>query len=649
MRITPLVEAVLPLNRCRWQVSQRATGGLFPSRIVGMLVASVLVIEMNDTIKLPREAGTTPLEAPVEVQALPTSKEARPLGWFDTLAQPIFAIPALAVFSALIFIVNLGGYPFYTKGEPREAVTVLAMATGGGVILPMRAGIELPSKPLLMHWTAALLAMLFGAVNEWTVRLPSALFGLAGVLACYYYVRPLFSARAALIAALILATSMQYLQSATGARVDMTLTLFMEVAFFEFILIGEGLTGRRSLLYVAIALAVLAKGPVGLVLPGAVALIWVAVQWRWGLIGDLKIARGAAIVAILAGWWYVAASIIGGRAFIEKQLIAENFVRFVGASDFHEGHAHAFYYLEGALTGGFMPWTPILALVVWRALRAPRKADSRLMYLLTWFVVVLGFYSFSHSKRGVYLLPLYPALATITALYLVDAIDAPATSARLVGFFSSLYGAALAIAGAAALLSLSMLWLLPSESAAVFRDCGISELEFTHVLRASAASRVYLSIAIPLAAMAMGIFLLRSSKAAHKMTLAIAGGIGLLALAANVMVVPAIANTLALKTFTADALKIVDDHPLGYLLDMNYDVAFYSRRVVPIVLFKNAGKFDYLLCWESIWAQQQPASARAQYQVIMTSNPTELDGSGRMLLLKRVTAPPNPGSSDLNV
>jgi hypothetical protein len=591
---------------------------------------------------------TGPLETPAQVQVSPIHEEAPHLGWLGTLAQPIVAIPALTIFCALMFLVNLGGYPFYTKGDPREAVTVLAIATGGGVILPMRAGIELPSKPLLMHWIAALLAMLFGGVNEWTVRLPSALFGLAGVLVCYDYVRRLFSARAALIAALVLATSIQYLQSATGARVDMTLTVFMEVAFFEFILIGEGLTRRRSLLYVAIALAVLAKGPVGLVLPGAVALLWIAVQWRWDLIRDLRLARGMAIVALLAGWWYLAASIIGGKAFIEKQLIAENFVRFVGAADFHEGHAHAFYYLEGALIGGFMPWTPILALVIWRALRAPRKADSRLIYLLIWFVVVLGFYSFSHSKRGVYLLPLYPALATISALYLVDAIDAPATSARLVAFFSSLYGAVFASVGAAALLALVMLWLWRSAIAALFRTCGIDELDFTQALRASAASRMYLSIAIPLAAIATGIFLLRSLRAAHKMTLAIAGGIGLLALAANVVVVPAIASTLALKTFTADALKVVQDHPLGYLLDMDYDVAFYSRRVVPIVLFKDAARFEYLMSWENIWTQQ-PATAHAQYQVIMTSNPTELDGSGRMLLLKRVTPAENPKSSHLNV
>jgi 4-amino-4-deoxy-L-arabinose transferase-like glycosyltransferase len=602
---------------------------------------------MNETTNISSEIGTTPLETPVEIQAHPVA-EVRPRGWLDTLAQPIIAIPLLTIFGALIFLVNLGGYPFYTKGEPREAVTVLAMATGGGVILPMRAGIELPSKPLLMHWVAALLSMLLGGVSEWTVRMPSALFGLAGVLACYYYVRRLFSPRAALISALILATSIQYLQSATGARVDMTLTFFMEVAFFEFLLIGEGLTRRRNLLYVAIALAVLAKGPVGLVLPGAVALVWIAVQWRWQLLRDLKLTRGAAIVAVLAGWWYVAASIIGGRAFIEKQLIAENFVRFVGAADFHEGHAHAFYYLEGALTGGFLPWTPILALVIWRSLRAPLKADSRLVYLVIWFAVVLGFYSFSHSKRGVYLLPLYPALATITALYLVDAIDAPSPTARMIGFFSSLYGCALAIAGGAALLGLAMLRVWPPALAAILRVAGINEVTFIAALRAVTSSQWALSFAIPIAAMGLGLYLLKAKSAAHKMTLAIAAGMGLLAIAANTIIVPAIANTSSLKTFTADMLKTVDGHPVGYLLDMDYDVAFYSRQTIPIVLPKDADKFDYLVCWENIWAQQ-PASARSQFQVVMTSNPTELDGSGRMLLLRRIAAPAAPNSTDVNV
>jgi 4-amino-4-deoxy-L-arabinose transferase-like glycosyltransferase len=601
---------------------------------------------MSETTKIGDEAVTAALEMPAD-EPHAASDTAAAL-WFDNLARPIVAIPLLLVFSALLFGVNLGGYPLYTKGEPREAVTVLAMVSGGGVILPMRAGVELPSKPLLMHWFAALLSILAGGISEWTIRLPSAIFASAGVFACYYYARRLFENRSALVAALMLATSILYLQTGTGARVDMTLSFFMEVAFFEFISIGEGLTRRRNLLYVAIAMAVLAKGPVGLVLPGAVALVWIAMQWRWDLIRDLRLARGVAIVAILAGWWYVAASTIGGKAFIEKQLIAENLIRFVGASQFHEGHAHPFYYLEGALAGGFLPWTPLLALVIWRALRAPRRLDSRISYLLIWIVVVLAFYSFSHSKRGVYLLPLYPALATLTALYIVDAIDAPASTERLVTFFSRLYGAALALVGIAVLLALVMLHIFPPALASILRPLIAIEAAFTDALHAVIASYLPIAIAIPLAAVALGVYLVGSAKSPHKLTLAIAGGIGLIALAANLIVVPAIANTLSLKDFTADAIKTVGDHPVAYLLDMDYDAAFYSRRTIPIVNFQEPNKPEYLFCWDSIWAQPA-AGVQHDYQIIMTSNPTSLDGSDRLLLLKKITAPAKPTSNDFNV
>jgi Dolichyl-phosphate-mannose-protein mannosyltransferase len=598
--------------------------------------------EMNETTNIAGRAATAPLESPREdAETDGTQHDSRPAGFLDALSKPIVALPSLTIFFAILYFLNLGSYPLYTKGEPREAVTILDIVSGGGVILPMRAGIEIPSKPLLMHWIAAIISIAAGAVNEWAVRFPSALFAIAGVLVCYYYVRRLFNERAAFVAALILGTAVEYLQAATAARVDMTLTFFMEVAFFEFLLIGEGLTRRRTLLYVALAMAVLTKGPVGLVIPGAVALIWIAMQWRWSLLRDLSLARGAIIVAILAGWWYVAASIIGGRAFIEKQLIAENVVRFVGAANFHEGHQHPFYYLEAALAGGFMPWTPIFAIMIWRALRSPLKAGSRLNYLVIWFAIVLIFYSFAHSKRGVYLFSLYPALATMMALYIVDATDKPQSSARLVAFLSSLYGAALVIAGGLALLAVAMLWAWPSGVAAILELLRVSYRGFTDTLRAAASSELALSVFIPVATLALGAYLLRSAKGAHKMAVGVAAGMGLLAVAANAVVVPAIANSLSLKAFTADAMKTVDDQSLGYLLDMDYDVVFYSRRNFPIVMFKDPGKPDFLMCSENIW-QSAPAELRGDYQSVMTSNPTELDGSGRMLLLKKVPAPGPP-------
>ena len=127
------------------------------------------------------------------------------------------------------------------------------------------------------------------------------------MLVCYRYVRRLFDDVIALIAALILATTFQYLQAGTGARVDMTLTFFMEVAFFEFILIAEGLTRRRMLLYLAIALAVLDQGSRRPDLPGLVALIWIALEKRWNFLRRMNLIRGAIVVLVLAGGWYLAA------------------------------------------------------------------------------------------------------------------------------------------------------------------------------------------------------------------------------------------------------------------------------------------------------------------------------------------------------
>lgn len=593
---------------------------------------------MNETVNI--GAATAPIanrgardQAAVRAETAPAS------GWFDLLAAPRLAYPTLAILGAVIFIINLGGYPLYTKGEPREAVTVFDIVSGGGIVLPMRAGVEVPSKPLLMHWLAATASILMGRVDEWSVRLPSALLAIAGILACYGYLRRLFNDRAGLIAALILGTSVQYLQAGSGARVDTTLTFFMEIAFFEFIMIAEGMRRRPYLMYFAIAMAVLSKGPVGLVLPAAVAAAWIVMERRWALIRELDLGRGAIIVAVLAGWWYVAASVIGGRAFIDKQLLAENIVRFFGARQFHEGHAHPFYYLELALMAGMLPWTPLFAIAAVRAVRMPRQTDSRLKYLLVWLVVVLAFYSFAHSKRGVYLLGLYPALAGIVAIYLEDAIhEPPGVLPRLL---SRGYGAAFALAGVGALAGLAMLWLWPSALAAIFGWFGISDPDFITTLRAGASGYLVLSIAIPIATAAVGMYLLRSVGGVRALTVAVAVAMALIAVAANLVVVPAIANALSLKNFAADVVRAIDGHEAAYLTALDYDVAFYSRRNIPIIAMRASGKPEYLISWEKV-AHEMPPADRAQYETVLTSNPTALDNTGRMVLLRRKSTQPAP-------
>jgi 4-amino-4-deoxy-L-arabinose transferase-like glycosyltransferase len=566
--------------------------------------------------------------------------DARIPHWLATITAPRNALPLLMIATIALYLVNLGGYPLYTKGEPREAVTIYDIVHGGGWILPARAGVEIPSKPLLMHWLAALVSLVTG-VTEFSVRLPTAALGIGGVLACYFYGRRLFDNVSAFFAALIMGTTAQYLQAATGARVDMTLTFFMELAFFEFILMAEGLTRRRMLFYLAIACAILTKGPVGGALPVLVAIIWIALRGRWNVVRNLALVRGAIVVIVLAGGWYLGALIEGGEGFFRKQILAENLYRVVGGATVHEPHAHPFYYMEGALLAGFMPWTIVAPIAIVEAVRRPRALDSRLLYIIVWFVAVLIFYNLPQSKRGVYLLALYPALASILGIYLAEAIVFRETACRWIVGTTRVVGIATVTAAAGALAALAILARSPELLRTALVPFDIEAPGFLTMLIAAVNAGRIVSIGVPMIALAIGIWLALSRAAIERLVLAMGVTMVLIALAANVVVVPAIANTLSLKNFTIEAMKEVGGDPCAYLQALNYDVAFYSGRSMPIMRARDKSLPGYLICWRAYYFGSS-AAFRGQYQIVLTSNPTSLDGSDEMVLLKRRTIPSIP-------
>jgi 4-amino-4-deoxy-L-arabinose transferase-like glycosyltransferase len=541
-------------------------------------------------------------------------------------------VPILLAAGAMLFLVNLGGYPIYTKGEAREAVTIFDIVHGGGWILPMRAGVEIPSKPLMMHWMAAILSLVAGGVNEWTVRLPSALLAIAGMLVCYAYVRRLFDEPSALLAALMLGTTFQYLQAGTGARVDTTLTFFMEVAFFEFISIAEGLSRRWIVLYLAIAAAVLTKGPVGLVLPVAVALLWIAFESRWDVVGSLHLAPGVAVVGAVAGGWYVAAVRAGGMNFVHKQILAENILRFFGGPQFHEGHVHPFYYVELALLAGFLPWTLFMPTASIRLVRSPHPLGSRIRYLMIWFSAVLIFYNLPQSKRGVYLLALYPALSSLIAISLNDRFATPvAGHLRAVASIAGLFILAAGLGGIGAL---AMLRMDPLQLGALLARVGITAPVFIGAVDWAIGNERSLAIVVPLVTAGIGLYLMIARPDPHPAIVLIAAGVVSIVIAANVLVGPAIAATVALKGFALDAMTIVADRRVAYLEGLNYDVAFYSGRRIPIVGFNDRDRPDYLFCRREAYERLEPAQ-RKLFNIALSSGPTELDGTGSMLLLKR--------------
>jgi 4-amino-4-deoxy-L-arabinose transferase-like glycosyltransferase len=571
--------------------------------------------------------------------------EAKVARRFELLSSPPIAIAIILAIGILIFIVNLGGAPLYTKGEPREAVTVFDIVHGGGVILPMRAGVEIPSKPLLMHWIAAIVSLIAGGVSAWTVRLPSATFAIAGMVVTYLYVRKMFEAQGALFSAIMLGTAFQYMQAGTGSRVDMTLTFFMTVAFFEFLAIAEFLSERTTLLYFAIAFAVLTKGPIGAALPALVAFVWILFTWRWIVIRRLRLIQGAIIVGVIGGGWYVAAIVSGGAAFVHKQILGENLYRLFGHSGFNHGHAHPFYYEEGALLAGFLPWTLVAIIAAIQALRHRRRLDPRLGYLLTWFLAVLIFYNLPQSKRGAYLLALYPALTTIVALFISDAITHRAMIVRPVRWLARGAGAFFIAAGAGGIIGLAILYATPAAIQWVLAQCGILLDQLPTALRDRAHQHSLLSIVLPLTAATAGIRLLRMQPRIENVFCAITTGFVAIVLSVNLVVEPAVANTLTLKGFAITTMKMVDNETLGYWGSLDYDFAFYSGRNIQFVT-KPDTQIDYIVSTEDDYKLMWPAT-RARYETVMRSNPTDFDGTGQMILLRRIgtsTAPEIPST-----
>ena len=144
----------------------------------------------------------------------------------------------------LLYFLDLGRIPFYNYEESKEALIVWEMVNGGGWILPLRNGVEQPLKPPLFHWIGAVVSLLTGQVSELAVRLPSALFATATVLATFFFGRALWSWRVGLLAALILATCPEWARWSINARSDMVLLFFLTAAQFFFF--GPSRSGRRN-------------------------------------------------------------------------------------------------------------------------------------------------------------------------------------------------------------------------------------------------------------------------------------------------------------------------------------------------------------------------------------------------------------------
>ncbi len=228
-----------------------------------------------------------PLAVQVMSRITPTDSELTSL----TCGNYIFYLCALTL---ILFFTGLGERDLWAPVEPRYAEVVRVMFAKSEWIVPTVNGELYTDKPILYFWLALIVSKIAGGVTEWTVRLPAALGAIGFVMATYLVGRDFFSARVGIIAGAVLATSIRVIWEARWAHIDMLFGfLFLLTIYFGArSLLGKG--GKREILwaYVFMALAVLAKGLIGIVLPALTLAAFAIVRRDWRIIVDAKLQLG---------------------------------------------------------------------------------------------------------------------------------------------------------------------------------------------------------------------------------------------------------------------------------------------------------------------------------------------------------------------
>ena len=325
--------------------------------------------------------------------------------------------------TALAFGYNLGRISLWDPDEPRGAAIALEMLSTGDWIHLRYNGEPVTARPALVkpplyYWSIAAASTLRGRVDEFSARLPSAAAGAATTLLVWLLARRLVGPRGALLAGLVFATNHMIFEQARSAEIDMTLCLLVTGALVLFERwYREG--GPLLPAYALAGLAVLAKGPVGFLLPALIVGVFLVLRRDPGAAARMRPVAGLLVLAAVAAPWYL----VAGKAFGAEFFLRQNLERFFHAFD----HRQPWYYYLEKLPVHFLPWTLFLPLALVRGPAGRGERTGRL-FLWTWVLVTLGFFSLSQSKRSLYIVPLYPALSILVAAGLEQALWNPAAA-----------------------------------------------------------------------------------------------------------------------------------------------------------------------------------------------------------------------------
>lgn len=339
-------------------------------------------------------------------------------------AATVVAVPVVLV----CLFAGLTSFGFVGPDEPRYAAIARDMAATGDWVTPRLNGEPWLEKPVLYYWAAAAAYRVLGD-SEAAARLPSALSALISTLVLAWLGLTAYGRRTAVIVSLLFPTTVAAIGFARGAGTDMIfatcVALVMAVAY-RLAGIGDDTASWRWRVAFGAALgaAVLAKGPVGIVLTAGALALWILSTRQWGRIPRYFAPLSIATFGLVALPWYVLVALRNAN-FVQVFILEHNVQRFLTPVFQHQ---QPFWFFGGVLLIGVAPWTAVLipalarcaATIRTRGASGTAWARSPSLFFACWALFPLLFFSLSKSKLPGYILPAVPPVALLLAVVVGD-------------------------------------------------------------------------------------------------------------------------------------------------------------------------------------------------------------------------------------
>jgi 4-amino-4-deoxy-L-arabinose transferase-like glycosyltransferase len=335
----------------------------------------------------------------------------------ESLVQKRYFAIILFLFSFGYFAVNNWGYSLYILDEAKNTECAREMFEQHEFFKPTFNYNLRTDKPPLHYFFMMISYSVFG-VNEFGARFFSAIFGALTILATFIFASKFLNRRTASWAVLILLASIHLNIEFHLAVPDPYLIFFFCLSiFFFYSALTAGRLSDKIGMYVSMGLAVLAKGPVAIALPGMAFLFFLifSKNLKWATIKKLKPFAGAMIVLAIALPWFIANGVKTDWVWTHDFFFKHNINRF---SNKMEGHGGIFLITFGYVLMGLLPFSLFFIQAFRQAWK--ERNNKFILFCLTVALTIIVFFSISGTKLPNYTIPSYPFLAIILANYLAN-------------------------------------------------------------------------------------------------------------------------------------------------------------------------------------------------------------------------------------